>query len=406
MDTEESGNYSSHNHTYETKWYDTNTEFVPSRKQFEAREDLEANGHFDSKTRQVKTVELGTVGRLWTLSIAVPGSLLTNAASLEMKTYVIGIVTYLKAKFSFTLLSIFSILIWKIGQVARAAAIFCVDEIVVYDDGARENQIGIPYHLNPRNTEAHVTLMARILSYLECPPYLRSYFFPAHPELKYVGLLNPIATTHHLQQGTKCVYREGVVVPKERRETRHKRFIRASHAYVHIGLRKNVLVYGEELEENKRVTVKLRTLEDDTEEEQEGDSVSPHEPRTNHGLYWGYDVRTASNFNSVFSQSSYDGGYDLIVGVGSKGQPAEQIQLGTFKHALLVFHGVRSLERLLQDDDKLEVKDPVDFFNAYVNPIPTLDTGYVRAEESLLVSLSMLKPKFDAAGITAPTQDQ
>lgn len=44
----------------------------------------------DMKREQAKALELGTVSRNWTLAIAVPGSLLNNAPSLEMKTYIVG----------------------------------------------------------------------------------------------------------------------------------------------------------------------------------------------------------------------------------------------------------------------------------------------------------------------------
>lgn len=48
-------------------------------------------------------------GRHYTLSVALPGSILNNAQSLELRTYLAG-------------------------QIARACAIFCVDEIVVFDE--------------------------------------------------------------------------------------------------------------------------------------------------------------------------------------------------------------------------------------------------------------------------------
>lgn len=44
-----------------------------------------------------------------TLSVALPGSILNNAQSLELRTYLAG-------------------------QIARACAIFCVDEVVVFDE--------------------------------------------------------------------------------------------------------------------------------------------------------------------------------------------------------------------------------------------------------------------------------
>lgn len=54
-------------------------------------------------------------GRSYTLSIALPGMILDNAQSPELKTYLVG-------------------------QIARAAVIFNVDEIVVYDEACQASQ--------------------------------------------------------------------------------------------------------------------------------------------------------------------------------------------------------------------------------------------------------------------------
>lgn len=48
-------------------------------------------------------------GRPHTLSVALPGSILNNAQSPALRSYLAG-------------------------QIARACAIFCVDEIVVFDE--------------------------------------------------------------------------------------------------------------------------------------------------------------------------------------------------------------------------------------------------------------------------------
>lgn len=290
------------------------------------------------------------------------------------------------------------------GQVARAAAIFCVDEIIVYHDGARENQLGHPTSHRDRNPESSVMLMSRILQYTECPQYLRSHFFPIHPDLKFVGLINPLATPHHLQQSTKCLYREGVVATKELKESKSKKIIREPHTYVNVGLKRNAIVYGDIADHNQRITVKFRNLDKDMDEEQEGDAVSSHAPRTSHGLYWGYDVRIAEDFNAIFRQSPHTDGYDLTIGIGSEGKAAEKVDFPYFEHAIVVFPGVRKIERLLEEDGKLEVKDPLNFFDAYVNPFSPLNTGYVRTEESLLVGLSVLRPKINAAATSSQNQ--
>lgn len=54
-------------------------------------------------------------GRPYTLSVALPGSILDNAQSPELRTYLAG-------------------------QIARACAIFCVDEIVVFDEEGQDTK--------------------------------------------------------------------------------------------------------------------------------------------------------------------------------------------------------------------------------------------------------------------------
>merc|ERR1740131_735494 len=126
-------------------------------------------------------------GRLYTISLALPGSILDNAQTPELRTYLAG-------------------------QVARAAAIFNIDEVVVFSDSK----------LEPASDESNVTSsskgvvqLARILQYLECPQYLRKHFFPIHDDLKYAGVLNPTDMPHHLRQEEESLYREGVVMQRE-----------------------------------------------------------------------------------------------------------------------------------------------------------------------------------------------
>lgn len=127
-----------------------------------------------------------------TISIAVPGSILDNAQSAELRTYLAG-------------------------QIARAACVFKVDEVIVFDDIGTSNET-----MNSKRAKLdasgsndnegegirHCCLqLARILQYLECPQYLRKFFFPIHKDLKFSGLLNPLDAPHHLRQQSEFIYR-------------------------------------------------------------------------------------------------------------------------------------------------------------------------------------------------------
>lgn len=120
-----------------------------------------------------------------TISIAVPGSILENAQSAELRTYLAG-------------------------QIARAACVFCVDEVIVYDD------IGDKFDTKKSKVEdadgikearKSCVQLARILQYLECPQYLRKHFFPLHKDLEFAGLLNPLDAPHHLRQSNDFKFR-------------------------------------------------------------------------------------------------------------------------------------------------------------------------------------------------------
>ena len=80
-------------------------------------------------------------GRAYTVSVALPGSIVANAQSRELRTYLVG-------------------------QIARSLAIFNIDEVVVYDDRsvASEEDSG---KRRPYGDPCH--FMARVLQYLETP---------------------------------------------------------------------------------------------------------------------------------------------------------------------------------------------------------------------------------------------
>lgn len=163
--------------------------------------------------------------RYSTVSIAVPGSVVANCQTRELRTQICG-------------------------QIARAATIYHVDEIIVYDD-----KLSSPPRLstsfNTNNKNRHVSsnskseldsdkldkqentndnntdqyhrvsqsdphaFMARILQYCECPQYLRRHFFPMHTDLQFAGLLPPIDPPHHVRAEDPCRYREGVVLEEK-----------------------------------------------------------------------------------------------------------------------------------------------------------------------------------------------
>lgn len=170
--------------------------------------------------RVMESVPCRNKPRFSTVSMALPGSVLSNCQTKELRTLLTG-------------------------QIARAATIYHVDEIIVFDDklgtkdhtnsGWRRHRDGrrdqhIRPHQNqetnhsreertehdqerrPRST--HQEFMARLLQYCECPQYLRRRFFPMHPDLQFAGLLAPIDAPHHVRAEDHSPFRDGVVLEK------------------------------------------------------------------------------------------------------------------------------------------------------------------------------------------------
>lgn len=135
--------------------------------------------------------------RFSTLTIALPGSVLSNCQTRELKTHLVG-------------------------QISRACTIYHVDEIVVFDDKLSKNKT---FHRREEKRDdtgppmdSYSSFLAQVLQYCECPQYLRRHFFPHHPNLQFAGLLPPIDAPHHVRVEDRCKYREGVVLEEKSKD--------------------------------------------------------------------------------------------------------------------------------------------------------------------------------------------
>ncbi|EEC76875.1 hypothetical protein OsI_15077 [Oryza sativa Indica Group] len=120
--------------------------------------------------------DVAVPNRKTTVSIAVAGSIIDNAQSLELATLLAG-------------------------QIARAATVFRIDEVVVFDSNSSVENSG-------DDVESGARFLVRILQYLETPQYLRRRLFPMHNNLKFVGLLPPLDAPHHLRKHEWSEFRE------------------------------------------------------------------------------------------------------------------------------------------------------------------------------------------------------
>ncbi|KAF0689129.1 Aste57867_19401 [Aphanomyces stellatus] len=333
-----------------------------ARRKQKKSEKVAAREQVKQEAEARATEERRTKGRFFTVSIAIPGSIIDNAQTRELKTYLAG-------------------------QIARACAIFQVDEVVVFDDqlGKKANeQDATKKYNNPH--DCHVFL-GRILQYLETPQYLRKALFPVHNDLKYAGLLNPLDCPHHMRGDVWSEYREGVVVDQPLKEKQ------GSH--VNVGLQKFAVI-DKHLQPGVRVTVKL----DETSKEKKklaGVVVSPAEPREQKGTYWGYTMRFATSISKVWEESPYKNGYDLKIGTSERGNVSvddADFKLPSFEHVLIVFGGVSGIEECTTADETIAVDGDAahTLFDMWVNTCPEQGSRTIRSEEAILISMSALRP--------------
>ncbi|KAI4902475.1 hypothetical protein NFI96_018832 [Prochilodus magdalenae] len=311
------------------------------------------------KQQQCQEEEQKAKGRLHTVSIALPGSVLDNAQSPELRTYLAG-------------------------QIARACAVFCVDEVVIFDEkGENTTTVEGEFKGVGRKGQACVQL-ARILQFLECPQYLRKAFFPKHHDLQFAGLLNPLDAPHHMRIDEVVEFREGVVLDRPSKE--------GTGSFVNCGMRKEVQI-DKQLQPGLRVTVRLQKNQNTESRVYKGVVVAPHVPRTEGGMYWGYSVRLASCLSAVMTECPFKDGYDLTIGTSEKGRDADQTSLPPFRHMLVVFGGLQGLEASVDVDPNLEVTDPSVLFDLYLNTCSGQGSRTIRTEEAILISLSLLRQK-------------
>ncbi|KAK5046641.1 hypothetical protein LTR84_007402 [Exophiala bonariae] len=305
-------------------------------------------------------------GRAHTLSVALPGSIIANAKSHDQKTYLAG-------------------------QIARALAVFCVDEVVVFDDEDKQTQ-----HTRHAIGENDYTafshpchFLAHLLSYLETPPHLRKTLFPMHPNLRTAGTLPSLDMPHHLRANEWCEYREGVVLKSD-----------ASGSSIDVGLAEPRVVEGAEIPQGTRVTLRLGEPSSTTAE-----AVAPSTPREETGYYWGFNVRSCKSLSTVFTECPFDGGYNVSFGTSERGealptvltQPAlAQPEVQKYRHVLVAFGGVAGLETAGKNDLDLGLMgisgaNVQELFDHWVNVLPNQGSRTIRTEEAIWLGLMGLR---------------
>ncbi|XP_010255952.1 PREDICTED: putative methyltransferase C9orf114 [Nelumbo nucifera] len=330
----------------------------------EEREVGHVNGEANKKKKKKKEKEKNKSKETPTVGIAVPGSIIDNAQSLELATRLAG-------------------------QIARAATIFRIDEVVVFDSKSSSTDDSTVTTANDMDsTESGAPFLIRILQYLETPQYLRRNLFPRHNSLRFVGLLPPLDAPHHLRKHEWAPYREGITLKEKPANSKG--------TLVDVGLSKNVVV-DQVLEPGTRVTIAMGTnrhLDSDCLLK----VASSSKPREA-GFYWGYKVRYASNLSSVFKECPYKGGYDHIIGTSEHGLTinSSELNLPKFRHLLIAFGGLAGLEESIEEDNELKGENVREVFESYLNTCPHQGSRTIRTEEAIFISLQYFQEPINRA---------
>lgn len=301
-----------------------------------------------------------------TFSLAVAGSIVDNAQSLELATMLAG-------------------------QIARAATIFRVDEIIVFDDYDSTSSSNFLATMQETNCEEVGGLfMVRILEYLEVPQYLRRVLIPVHRSLGSVGSLPPLDAPHHLRKHEWHPFREGVILDKMP--------LSGFGSCVDVGLEKEVVV-SQKVKPRTRVTIAMGHTKADGNVLQ----VVDRETARQAGFYWGYSVRYASCFSAVFDECPFEGKYDFCIGTSEHGEkpgPTELV-IPKCKHLLVAFGGLSGLEESVEMDERLQNQNVTSLFDRYINTCPSQGSRTIRTEEAILISLQFLQAAVQQA-LSAP----
>ncbi|KAF0971633.1 hypothetical protein FDP41_009856 [Naegleria fowleri] len=321
----------------------------------------------------------------YTVTIAIPGCILDSNMSDEQKTLICT-------------------------SIARACTCFKVNEIIIYNEkGDLLDTSNFLPNIEPpvvtemkekakygeskkkkQKQEDYISLaidkhvyLANMLYFLETPPYLREKLIPKLKMLK-TAMSMPqdiLDSSHHLNaMEMSHPYREGLVLEEGNLVyVGHSKLVKLKKA-VPPGLRVTVEIYNTQ------------------QGYHEGRIVSSETPKQKKGLYWGYNVRLASCFSEIFTQSPYKEGYDMIVTHAEFGKSidAKDYDLPSFKHLLIVLGGMHIISDAIQNDVNI-VKNynSRNLFDQIINLCPNNGLRSMRIEDVLTLGLGALRKKID-----------
>ena len=269
-----------------------------------------------------------------TLKVAIPDTALTDCSDLRQKTV-------------------------KAGSIARALAVFRVDNVYIYHTGTLAT-----------SKKRDADLLTKLLRFMDTPQYLRKRIFPKSPSLKYAGILPPLRTRSHPLESTKLNLQEGVV----------RWGVQIRSGKVDLGLDRPIN-YSKTISERDPTLFQVKKIlpqivleiidREDVEE------------------YWGFSTERIRDLGGLLEEADDS----TRIGFSRKAPPFHRLEsdlkatvAGT-QSVLAIFggpgHGILEVFK----EERETVKSNIDF---WVNTIHDQGTETVRLDEALLVSLGVL----------------
>ena len=245
----------------------------------------------------------------------------------------------------------------KVGQIARAAAVFRMNRIVIYRD---------PEHNDSR-------FIAMVLRYMETPQYLRKLLIPRREELRHVGTLPPLRTQHHpIDSRSESLkigeFRVGAVVESVGSD---------DGVWVEIGINRPIpLRTKEKIPVGQRLNVRIFSHNPLAAEPVDQKEI-PH--------YWGYETEVADSLEDYLA--SKDDPLVVLTSRNGKAITPEILsklgQSGQKRDLAVVFGSpARGVDAFLG-------KEAMDRYEM-INTIPHQGTQTVRVEEAIFATLALL----------------
>jgi predicted SPOUT superfamily RNA methylase MTH1 len=269
-------------------------------------------------------------------TIAIPDSSVSDNSDLRMKTE-------------------------KLFQISRIAAIFKVDEILIYHD---------PF-LKPSHARRERKKIISILKYIECPQYLRKRLIPLSRDTAAVGILSPLAIPHHIKTRDlkQNEIREAAI------------FLNQNRVMAAVGGTELLAVEGWKKslkEKTLRVTVQII--------KKDGRFIAKVVSKPPSGIYWGYRVNSSENVLSkaLLNRNEYKIATSRSCEILTKLKRESRQN----KDLLIAFGGpYDGIPEML----KTERKKISDVFDTCISSLNKYGTRSLRLEESMMITFSRLQ---------------